>query len=875
MSAADEISIDFTRIKEKPFGTRFFKADLHYHTPASTDARGSDKYGFNPYKRKYPAKTDKKKTDYDYTAAVRDFQYEILKESRVKAREIVWRFCQQGLSLVAVTDHNGIGTIWSDEDGRMDLAAPTWYELIDAAARKINTGLTILPGVEISTVGVHILAVFPPQDPLRKAHFIICDLLDEVGIGPDDWGQNPKVGHASVIDTVKLIIKKGGLAIPAHIDGSDQAVLELYEVNSPTMREMLQYEHLRAVEVVDPGSLNTKIKGETITLTRKAWIGKARRDAGLPSVAYFQGSDAHDLRTIGKRFTYLKMTQPSFSGLQTAMKMASSRVRIKDSKKEWNGLYIRSMVCDHPFLGKKTLRFNRNLNSISGKMGTGKTTLFGLMQAAVYPDYPQRDQEGKIKADQNGYPVTLMGYEKDETENLKKDGKGAPIPCKGSVTLFVDLVKQVPEELARQEDWVTDLDLLASANLVKLQKDNKQVTVLETKLVSDEKLLELIKQLGEYRESVSEHYAFHREAGQESVEVFCVETDTETPRVTKLAEIKLQEKPGEQNGVAYNFEPSTHEGSGMKKFISTLQPRFYDNNGMDNIIYDRSGKKLQEFVCKMFDLSVGAPSPDQRLKNEENIAEFNDLFFIPRFLEAEKQTELARTKADRERLAEELAMIEAELNSRKDSLPEPEKIWLNDQKKIKKAELAGKIDLIEKLEKDQFQLEKEDFKQKKTDQLLQLTLTAENTLRLEMNINWRQDATSPYLVDFLRLTPSQRKIAIMCMILVKGQLPVIIDSPEEEFDNGDMAKYLLPLILEYKETRQILLFTNHPLLAVNTDPDNYLVLHMQDAAEDGAKPEILINSGFAIDVQGSDRALLINVLEGDLGAFRKRISRYE
>ena len=36
------------------YGAKFYKADLHFHTPASEDARGKNRYNFNPYKVKYP-----------------------------------------------------------------------------------------------------------------------------------------------------------------------------------------------------------------------------------------------------------------------------------------------------------------------------------------------------------------------------------------------------------------------------------------------------------------------------------------------------------------------------------------------------------------------------------------------------------------------------------------------------------------------------------------------------------------------------------------------------------------------------------------------------------------------------------------------------
>ncbi len=61
--------------------------------------------------------------------------------------------------------------------------------------------------------------------------------------------------------------------------------------------------------------------------------------------------------------------------------MPSSRVRFTSDKKDWDGLYLRGLVFEHPFLGRQVLRFNRNLNCISGKVGVGKSTLHDLIRA--------------------------------------------------------------------------------------------------------------------------------------------------------------------------------------------------------------------------------------------------------------------------------------------------------------------------------------------------------------------------------------------------------------------------------------------------------------------------------------------------------------
>jgi hypothetical protein len=397
MSTKQYVLRGFNTLENDPFGAKFFKTDLHFHTPASEDARGSNRYKFNPYKRKYPAN----KESPTYPEQVRKIHDKILAAAVKIAKQIVDRFLALELSMVAVTDHNSIGTVWSDHEldrSSMDLAAPTWYELIDDEAAKVNRErgkqvLTILPGVEISTTGVHILGVFQPQSPRRKVHFIICDLLNEIGFQIDDWGKNPKVGSASVIDTINQIVQRGGIAIPAHVDARNQALFELYKLTGGSMKRVLSHESLSAVEIVNPKKferLDPKLKK-----TLKQWIDNFRYRAGRTSLAYLQGSDAHDLNAIGKRHAYLKMTRPSFSGLRVALEMPSSRVRISDVfKKSSQGLYVFGLKIENNYFGKRHIRFNRHLNCVVGKKGTGKTGLRKLMQAAVDPQ--TQLLEGKV-----------------------------------------------------------------------------------------------------------------------------------------------------------------------------------------------------------------------------------------------------------------------------------------------------------------------------------------------------------------------------------------------------------------------------------------------------------------------------------------------
>ncbi|GAX62301.1 hypothetical protein SCALIN_C29_0085 [Candidatus Scalindua japonica] len=387
-------------MSKRPIGARFFKADLHFHTPASEDARGRNKYNFNPYNIKYPPKKGNEQT---YYKNIKQKQNDILFNSREVAEKIIQRFLEENLSLVAISDHNSIGTIWAYPESTkktMDLTAPTWYEIIDDAAQKANEKagkivLTILPSVEISCTGVHILAVFPPTTPRRSNHFIICQLLNEIGFKIEEWGKNPKVGKRSLIDAVNLIKRKGGIPCLAHIDGSDQATLQLYKLKSGAMKNVFYNKNLSAVEIVNPGKFSKLDK--TLKVSVKNLIDSLRRKKNLTPLAYFQGSDAHDYKTIGKRYAYVKMTEPSFEGLENCIHNPSTRVRISTTfSPVQSGLFVYGVEIDSKQFGKQLVRFNRHLNCITGKKETGKSNICQAMKSAVNKDFIKPGSKVKL-----------------------------------------------------------------------------------------------------------------------------------------------------------------------------------------------------------------------------------------------------------------------------------------------------------------------------------------------------------------------------------------------------------------------------------------------------------------------------------------------
>jgi len=140
------------------------------------------------------------------------------------------------------------------------------------------------------------------------------------------------------------------------------------------------------------------------------------------------------------------------------------------------------------------------------------------------------------------------------------------------------------------------------------------------------------------------------------------------------------------------------------------------------------------------------------------------------------------------------------------------------------------------------------------------------TYKLFANIKWGQKKTS--MKDFFKLSLSQRRTFMMCMIIIKADFgPAIIDAPEANFDNEDIVNFLVPIIKLYKDFQQVILFTNNPLLAINTDPDNYILIETK-----GAKVK-KIHQGFSLEDE-SKKKMILNILEGNMSSFNKRVQRY-
>jgi ABC-type Mn2+/Zn2+ transport system ATPase subunit len=119
-----------------------------------------------------------------------------------------------------------------------------------------------------------------------------------------------------------------------------------------------------------------------------------------------------------------------------------------------------------------------------------------------------------------------------------------------------------------------------------------------------------------------------------------------------------------------------------------------------------------------------------------------------------------------------------------------------------------------------------------------------------------------------KLSPGQRSSAMLPLIALAEESPLVIDQPEDNLDNRLIGKILVEILAELKEQRQIIVCTHNPNIVVLGDAEQVIVLEPESDRK-----------GRQIDAGSIDKpsivSTVIDVMEGGREAFEARKQRYE
>lgn len=207
--------------------------------------------------------------------------------------QIVQRAVVAGLGAIAITDHNTFAGV--DEIRRLGN----------------QEGLTVFPGVEVSTEAGHVLALFDPSTPSAQLDVFLLSL----GLDGAAMGDGARLVEGDIEDVFRKIGEHGGIAIAAHIDRWPTGFLEAAESRLAAMR-IHGSSYLKALEITQPQNKSTWNEGNM---------------RGFPKrYACIQNSDAHALADIGRRTTYLKLASRDLDGLRLALNDYEENIRFPE-----------------------------------------------------------------------------------------------------------------------------------------------------------------------------------------------------------------------------------------------------------------------------------------------------------------------------------------------------------------------------------------------------------------------------------------------------------------------------------------------------------------------------------------------------------------
>jgi hypothetical protein len=312
-------------------GSRWWRCDLHTHTPASAEADRYSDPGASP-------------------------------EDWVKAA------LSAGVEVVAVTDHN----------------TPRWIPEVQRAAR--GTRLIVFPGVEITVNhGIHVLAILP----VGVSPDAIAALLGACKIPGEKFGKKDTRSPSTFADVAELIdTKHGGVCIAAHADGVDGFLKTLVR---PTPEGRLSGDGSLQDIVKNPHLLGVEAnQGDLLLLAflDNTKVGYRRPGGPLPLL---EGSDAHSLADLGRRWTWIKMARPDLEGLRLALLDGEMSVRRGSTERGDPNAHadqiIESIEIENArFMGRGgplCIRLNPWLNTVIGGHGTGKSSIVEFLRIAM------------------------------------------------------------------------------------------------------------------------------------------------------------------------------------------------------------------------------------------------------------------------------------------------------------------------------------------------------------------------------------------------------------------------------------------------------------------------------------------------------------
>jgi predicted metal-dependent phosphoesterase TrpH/ABC-type cobalamin/Fe3+-siderophores transport system ATPase subunit len=281
-----------------------------------------------------------------------------LGDKNITAEQWLRDYKNAGIQCVVVSDHN--------TGARIDLLKTALHQLQQQEPEQWGD-FTIFPGMELScNGGVHLKVILGPDKGTADMDAIRGSVKYKGTPGDSD-----SVTEYSVEQVIDEIHAAGGIACAAHVDQAKGLLVSVTDHH--TLAAILK--KIDALEVINPSA-------ELIQ----------KNKADLDKFAWVLGSDSHQPEKIGRGYTWVKMSTPSYDGLRLALLDPESAIRRSDDTadnpqsfpEQWiTSITLESMHLRRGHLAPLTLSFNPAYNAVIGGRGSGKSTVLECLRLGL------------------------------------------------------------------------------------------------------------------------------------------------------------------------------------------------------------------------------------------------------------------------------------------------------------------------------------------------------------------------------------------------------------------------------------------------------------------------------------------------------------
>ncbi|MBP6513027.1 MAG: PHP domain-containing protein [Bacteroidia bacterium] len=829
-------------------------------------------------------------TSYDY------------QDKAVTDQEIIDILVANNVSVVAITDHHVIDTVRIRN------------------LQKLGAGkITVLPGIEFraelgGSESIHFIGIFSEKSDIED---IWIKLQSGCGITAADIAQKggDKNIHCDLRETCQLIHRLGGI-VTVHAGDKTNNIENI--TNSLPYKMALKTDLvINHIDILELGK-----EEDQNDYNEKVFPAINYR---LPMILC---SDNHNIKKYSVKQNLWIKADPTFEGLKQILFEPIHRVFIGADAPIDPLVRINKVELDFPidvkfenepfcFAGKTEIYFSPNFTCIIGGRGTGKSTMLNLIHEKLKPTENKffqskkiKDASGKIipistsvKIDNDTDEKYIEFLSQNEVEEFAQDYQKLTSAVyqrilkrdeAGLITRNEHLLKEqldafrthilnkrrlesLKNELEQKiKEQETNKKLVASFTSDEYKRINDEIKIITSELSlllkGAEQYAELIKTL----EEINSKFNQSNPSNQYSVEVDRLTKAIQT-LITESKGIDFSKSISDKEQLQIKLQNKRVE---LKKYLSEkgLTEESQQDISNANVIISQLESEIESKRLEISQIQKKIES----FKKEDAVA-------ISSIYKDEIETQIKSISSILEQL-ENASVKPISLQFEFDTQAAVERIF-NDFKKLFEGALNRSNhkgdnilwEILFSLSPDQITdketlvstIQKYPSSSSAKQFLIELFSVDKNfeayKLLCEMTfLNYADFKRVKVQYDGRPIENSsfgQRCTAVLVILLLLGNNPIIIDEPEAHLDSLLISNYLVDVIKDRKYSRQIIFATHNANFVINGDAELIHILNVDELTQNTSINSTTIENELTRDI-------LVG-LEGGRDAFKKRENKYQ